>query len=797
MANQTLADQLEIWGLEDDFLIYTDGSLGFGLKITPKDVGSLSDDAINTVSLQLKTFLNSLPSGVSLQFIQDIKAGNKKTIDQYADFTKDTNNTIAGALCEEKINHFSQLDEDGELPFHDLTLLLRRPPSFQKKKKLFSREKVVEISDELIEKDKRHLERIKLDLVEGLKGLDFEVDEMSNKEILRDVYKQWNPGRKQEFHKFDPEDVRDDLLFTDVTVDDKGFKVADWYHSVISLKNLPDQTYASMARHLRELPFDSRVFLTINVPDQLKETSQLQTQRRVAYSMVVGQGDRVTDLESQSKFQEIEGLLGEMINDGEKVFDISLNILLRSKNELELEDQASLALASIRELAGAEGLVETLAGFEIFKQVALPNARSNERLKKIKSSNLADLLPVYAPWQGHKKPSLLLRSSAGSLFKFDPFDSSHTNANQLISAGSGAGKSVFCNLFILQMLKENPQVFFVDIGGSYQKLCENLGGQYVPLGVDCGVSINPFDLPAGDEKPSHLKVKFLVGLIELMTKEDDSNSLPRLTRSLLEESIIRVYKEHENPTMSDLRGLLLSSDSKRLKEVGQILGSWCGDTAFGQFLDRPTNIKTENGLVAFDLKGLESLGELQTVCLYLITDLIWRQIQNNRYQMKFVVFDECWRLLKDKAGQDFIESIFRTCRKYYTSCIAISQAIQDFAESEISSAIIPNCSIKWLLQQGQSDSTAITKHLGLNENEVQLVAGLRQKIGHFSESYLLSGTEGRSVVMVEPSPIELWLATTNPKDLKVIEDEKKLHPEKSQLEILKGLAKKHPHGCAS
>ena len=90
MANQTLADQLEIWGLEDNFLIYTDGSLGFGVKITPKDVGSLSDDAINAISTQLRTFLNSLPSGISLQFIQDIKSGNKKILDSYSDLSKDT-----------------------------------------------------------------------------------------------------------------------------------------------------------------------------------------------------------------------------------------------------------------------------------------------------------------------------------------------------------------------------------------------------------------------------------------------------------------------------------------------------------------------------------------------------------------------------------------------------------------------------------------------------------------------------------------------------------------------------------
>ena len=96
MANQTLADQLEIWGLEDNFLIYTDGSLGFGVKITPKDVGSLSDDALNAISTQLRTFLNSLPSGISLQFIQDIKSGNKKILDSYSDLSKDTKNIFDG-----------------------------------------------------------------------------------------------------------------------------------------------------------------------------------------------------------------------------------------------------------------------------------------------------------------------------------------------------------------------------------------------------------------------------------------------------------------------------------------------------------------------------------------------------------------------------------------------------------------------------------------------------------------------------------------------------------------------------
>ena len=40
MNGTTLADQLEIWGVEDDYSVYTDGSLGFALSIEPQDVSS-------------------------------------------------------------------------------------------------------------------------------------------------------------------------------------------------------------------------------------------------------------------------------------------------------------------------------------------------------------------------------------------------------------------------------------------------------------------------------------------------------------------------------------------------------------------------------------------------------------------------------------------------------------------------------------------------------------------------------------------------------------------------------------
>ena len=50
------------------------------------------------------------------------------------------------------------------------------------------------------------------------------------------------------------------------------------------------------------------------------------------------------------------------------------------------------------------------------------------------------------------------------------------------------------------------------------------------------------------------------------------------------------------------------------------------------------------------------------------------------------------------------------------------------------------------------------------------------------------------LVAVEPTPLEYWVATSDPRDLSVFDDERKKNPEKPQLEILRALAEKYPKG---
>ena len=442
----------------------------------------------------------------------------------------------------------------------------------------------------------------------------------------------------------------------------------------------------------------------------------------------------------------------------------------------------------------AEGMVESLAAFDIFSEFAIPNARATERSKRIKTSNLADLLPLYGPWRGHERPSILLRSRYGTLLGFDPFAQDLTNYNQIVSGGSGSGKSFLTNLLLLQMLNENPKIFIVDIGGSYKKLSDNLSGQYVPLGVDNNISINPFDLLEGDAVPSSSKIKFLVGLIEMMTKEDGDLSLRRLQRVEIEDAIQKVYESGRSPSITVLKKILSSHVDLEIRRLGRILTSWCGDSPYGKFVDRPTTVKFQSSVVCFDLKGMEAYPDLQAVCLYIITDFVWREIQKDRSTKKFLVFDECWKLLETEST--FIGETFRTFRKYLASAIAISQNIDDFAKSKVAAAILSNSATKWILMQRGADQARIQEVLQLNPNEMEVIASLHQEKGVFSEAFLMTG-EKRMAVIIESTPLEYWIATTDPKDISEFDSLKAASSESNHLTLLQELSRKYPRGVSA
>ncbi len=796
--NTNLVDRLQVWGFEEGKLIFKDLSLGSILELMPKDISCSTDEYLNSLKSITIDLLNGLSENLSIQLVQMTSGGADQIIEAHASLLQPKSSELSKSLLNERVRKISALDQSHEIIDQKLYVVLRRNfvNKLKKQKRRFRLFKSSEDSEDhfsrsILEPELKLFKQMEQNIQKSFETLGIRSKILAEDEVYSLLYKQWNPDGLLLENSFNSEDIRDGLLLNDFIITPRGFMIGRTHHRVLSLKIMPEKTFASMAEKLRELPFGSNLYLTIQVLEQASEDMALKTQRRVAYAMYAGTKG-VQDLESAAKLQDIEAVLSKRVSGETKIFSVALNVLLKNEDESILDAQCSEVLAKFRELSGSEGMLESLAASPIFFDLSLPNARCSDRTRRMNTEVLADFLPIFGDWKGHAIPRVVLRNRSAGLVGFDPFSPTLTNYNQVISGGSGAGKSFSTNVLIAHLMKEDPKVFILDIGGSYRKTTENFGGQYIPIGSDSKIALNPFDLSDNSIEAIDQKIKFLTSLVELMTKEEDEKSIRKLERSEIETVIKTILRDKPEPRLSDLKNALLESTEPAVQKMGKILEPWCGDSPYGKFIDQKSNLQLSQKIVCFDLKGLESQPDLQAVCLFLITDLIWREVQKDRINAKFVVFDECWQLLESEAGARFLESVFRTFRKYKASAIAISQSMEDFANSKVSSAILPNASVKWILKQTGGNLASLQKILNLNARELKLVESVTSKKGFYSEAFLIAGDD-KQVVKIESTPLEYWLSTTDPVDIKAMEEMKSQFLE--PLDLFKAMAEKYPNGA--
>src|SRR3989339_129133 len=90
-----------------------------------------------------------------------------------------------------------------------------------------------------------------------------------------------------------------------------------------------------------------------------------------------------------------------------------------------------------------------------------------------------------------------------SLVIFDRFEME--NANTVVFAKAGAGKSYFVKLEAVRSLMLGTQIIIVDPEKEYQDLCEAVGGTYISFSQDKGHKMNPFELSGlGDPNDDEL-----------------------------------------------------------------------------------------------------------------------------------------------------------------------------------------------------------------------------------------------------------------------------------------------------
>jgi type IV secretory pathway VirB4 component len=345
---------------------------------------------------------------------------------------------------------------------------------------------------------------------------------------------------------------------------------------------------------------------------------------------------------------------------------------------------------------------------------------------------------------------------------FDRF--SLENANMVVFAKSGAGKSFTVKLEALRSMMVGTEVLIIDPENEYQKLADAVGGSYIRLSLNSDVRINPFDLPkvvdsedANDALRANLVT--LHGLFRLML---GGGVLSPNEEADLDQALIDTYARAgitsdplthtaPPPTIINLHDTLLHMGGTG-PSLAQRLRKYTTGTCAGIF-SQQSNIEINNQMVVFNIRDLED--ELRPVAMYIVLSHIWN-ITRADQRKRMLIVDEAWQLMKYEDSASFLFSLAKRARKYYLGLTTITQDVEDFMSSKMGRAIVSNSSMQLLLKQSASAVDVLSDVFKLTSEE-------RKRLSSFPVGQgLFFAGQNHVHIQIVASPTEESLITTNP-----------------------------------
>lgn len=339
------------------------------------------------------------------------------------------------------------------------------------------------------------------------------------------------------------------------------------------------------------------------------------------------------------------------------------------------------------------------------------------------------------------------------------------NANMVVFAKSGAGKSFTVKLEALRSMMVGTEILIIDPENEYQKLCDAVGGAYIRLSLNSDVRINPFDLPRvidAEDANDALRANLITlhGLFRLMI--GNGGGLSANEEADLDQALIDTYARAgitndplthtaTPPTIMNLFDTLLHmggsgpSLAQRLRKY--TTGSFAG------IFSQQSNIDINNQMAVFNIRDLED--ELRPVAMYIVLSHIWNIVRAQQ-KRRLLLVDEAWQLMKYEDSANFLFSLAKRARKYYLGLTTITQDVEDFMSSKMGRAIVANSSMQLLLKQSASAVDVLSDVFKLTAEE-------RKRLSNFPVGQgLFFAGQNHVHIQIVASDTEEDLITTNP-----------------------------------
>ena len=850
LGQPPLCEQLKVRDIIDDLFIQVNGSFVAGYRVSGINSYYASDEERNRTKLALEALVRSLPErSMRMQARFEISEGAGDQIGRYNREQRNPSPVLQD-LDREQSDAWLKKDADGFYLRHFLHFYFNwdprihhQSPELEWKKKMRGNSLSMSAT-KCIERGRREHEDLVAEFRSLMSGVEatlqstgMTLSRMSDDDLFLEIKRALHPLGNDRVPYRRPgasvayESARSQIANVNIEDElDDYLKIGGLLYSFISLKDLPDATFPDVLRELVVIDFPIVITAEIALPDQAKSVKQYKSRLRkmTAAQKDIHGGFRL-DVDAQVAEHQLIKVLQDLIASSLKSCQMSLTIAIRTsrpaRNRMETEqaerilaDRRQRVLHAIGRMNGARGIPETLAQKRFFFSSLPGQGETNKRELDVLTLHAADLLPVEMPWGGTpNSPLMLFETPYRQLIPFSPFDSALGDANLLIMAKSGGGKTFMTQEFLLMMARAMPLISILERGDSYEPLVELMGGRVINVDLDGRETLNPWDLPAEETTPTNEKTAFLKNLTRHMIGESPGADTALLD-NVLTDAIPRVYKRcairYSNPipTFNDLREELANwrdaekmqrtMDEARLAAIK--LRSWTGESGiYANLFDRSTTMQLDSDWLFFNVEGLSSDPRLETAMSMLVATAMASRATGKMGRPSITVLDECWFLLDSPALAPEVVQLFRTARKRNSSVWGISQTVEDFVGTESQPrphgpGILKNASTKIIGQQ-PGDVSALVNHLSLNPVAVGQVKefGAPRK-GRSADVLLVIGekAETTQTIRIVPTPLSYWICTTFPRERKYRAWFLNKSVSRSLLECYQDLAQRFPQGLA-
>ena len=506
-----------------------------------------------------------------------------------------------------------------------------------------------------------------------------------------------------------------------------------WMDSLINFNHDTDISY-----HLHEVSALSAI------PKLRRKITELESTKRSMMQSGKIVGSEITDpLESAIELRD------KILRGQEKLFQMSIYVSIRAESLEELNKTTKLLEATL----SARLFYTKVARYQQLEalQSILPRGEDQLSQKRNLDSSSAALTFPFMSSELVQESGILygVNKSNNSLVILDRF--SLHNANSIVFAQSGSGKSYTTKVEILRQLMQGTKVLVIDPEREYKRLSESVKGTYIKLSAKSNQRINPFDLATTFHTKADLSehIQDLTAVIDLMAE-----GLDKREKAAVDKAILRVYKKakKEQPLLEDLYVELKDLGKHTLCE--RLDKYISGSTA--EIFNSHTNIKLDNRLVIFDIKDMPN--ELRPIMMLIVSNFIQNQVKA-KPEKRLLVIDEGWLLLEHEQSARFITGLIRRARKYYLGVSLITQQADDFLKSDYGRAIASQSALRILMRQDTTTIKGVVSEFNLSEYEQHFLLTCERG------DALVIADQNHVAVKVIASEKEHPLITTNPAEL--------------------------------